>query len=80
MSKFHKTFKNNFTLNEWYNVEKKPLLKVRTQYVKFERGHLQFRSENGASIDVSGGDIRDNLVEITKDDEVFTVNGWVKID
>lgn len=80
MSKFHKTFKNNFTLDEWYNVEIKSRPKVKTQYVKFERGHLQFRSESGTNINVSGGDIRDNLVEITKDDEVFTVNGWVKID
>lgn len=80
MSKFHKTFKNHFTLNEWYEVDRKIFPVVRTQYVNFERGHLQFRSESGTNINVSGGEIRDNLVKITKDNEVFTVNGWVKID
>ncbi len=79
MSKFHKTFKENFILNEWYIVEKYLSNKVECQYVKFERGHLQFITNQRVNLNVSGGEIRDEKAKISKNNEIFTVNGWIKI-
>lgn len=79
MSKFHKTFKNEFIIGEAYQ----GILsneKITFKYESFERGHLHFISDSGVRYIVNGGSIRDGKWKLFKDEKLFTVNGWVKID
>lgn len=77
MSKFHKTFKNYFVLNEWYQGILSNDEKITFKYESFERGHLHFISDSGMRYIVNGGSIRDGKWKLFKDGKLFTVNGWV---
>lgn len=79
MSKFHRTFKNHFTLNSSYFVSKNGSFITEMTYSSFRQGHLIFSNGN-TFVDVSGGDIRDRKVVIQNHEGMtFTVNGWEKI-
>ena len=59
MSKFHKTFKNEFILNDDYQGILNGGNKINFKYTSFERGHLKFVGESGILYNICGGDVRD---------------------
>ena len=80
MSKFHKTFKNEFVIGELYQGILGNGEKITFKYESFERGHLRFIADSGRRYIVNGGSIRDSKWKLFKDGKLFTINGWIEID